>query len=97
MTENCSGCGGEIIGMFELLDALQEAIEASTADRRMALAKTIDAYSESCPEEFYWATGPQSPVLLHHLIFAIDRACRVGSQKPRTMPRLVDRKPEGSA
>jgi hypothetical protein len=43
--------------------------------KREALAETIDAYAAGCmSEEFMWAVGPQSPVLLHHLMHAIDVA-----------------------
>ena len=73
----------DITGIYELLDAI-EAV--------------IDAYAEDFPDDFYWAIGPQAPMLLNHLINTIDSACRPEAQsKPRPAIRLVDRKPDGSA
>ena len=47
------------------------------------------------PDDFFWAIGAQSPVLLYQVIMTIDAACRPTSQsKPRPVIRLVDRKPE---
>jgi hypothetical protein len=87
-----------ITGMYELLDAVEAVITAADPAKREALAKTIDAYAEDFPEEFFWAIGAQAPTLLHHLLSAIDAACRPSSQsKPRPAIRLVDRKPEGNA
>ena len=69
-----------------------------TAEKREALAKTIDAYSEDFQEDFFWATGPQAPVLLYHLMMSIDSATRPDAEsKPRPVIRLVDRKPIGNA
>jgi hypothetical protein len=88
----------EITGMYELLDALEEALKASDPSKREELAKTIDAYHDDFPEDFHWAIGAQSPVLLHHLMISIDGACRPSTEsKPRGVIRLVDRKPEGNA
>jgi hypothetical protein len=88
-----------IVGMYELLEAVEAVIRAADPAKREALAETIDTYAEGpLAEEFFWATGAQSPVLLHHLMTAIDAACRPESQsKPRAALRLVDRKPEGNA
>jgi hypothetical protein len=88
----------EIVGMYEVLDALEAVIKAADPDKRNALAETIDAYAEHFPEDFFWATGPQSPALLGHLMMVVDSACRPEAQsKARAAIRLVDRKPEGSA
>jgi hypothetical protein len=88
----------EITGMYELLDALEEALKAADPVKRKVLAKTIDAYQEDFPDEFHWAIGAQSPTLLYHLLMSIDSACRPEAQsKPRGIVRLVDRKPEGNA
>jgi hypothetical protein len=85
-------------GMYEFLDALEEVIKAADPSRRKHLAQTIDDYSQDFPEEFFWATGAQSPMLLHTLMMAIDVSCRPEAQsKPRGVIRLVDRKPEGNA
>ena len=81
--------------MFELLDAVEAAIQLADPAKREALAAVIDAYAEDFPDEFYWAIGAQAPSLLQHLLTTIDAACRPPSQsKPRPMLRLVDRKPE---
>src|SRR5262249_50733884 len=88
----------EITGMYEFLDALEEVIKASDPAKRDKLAKTIDAYHDDFPEDFYWAIGASSPTLLSHLVMLIDWACRPDAKsKPRSVVRLVDRKPEGSA
>jgi hypothetical protein len=88
-----------IVGMYELLEAVEAVIQAADPAKRAALAETIDAYADGpFAEEFYWATGAQAPVFLHHLMIGIDAACRPESQsKPRPALRLVDRKPEGNA
>ena len=72
---------------------------ASDPEKREALAEAIDGYAAGCMgEDFFWAVGPRSPVLLHHLMSAIDAACRPDAQsRPRAAIRLVDRKPEGNA
>jgi hypothetical protein len=84
--------------LYDLLDAIEATLAAADPVKRDALAKTIDAYAEDYPEEFWWATGAQAPALLHHLLRTIDAACRPEAQsKPRPVVRLVDRKPEGNA
>ena len=86
------------VGMYEVLEALEAALSAADPAKREALAQTIDAYHDDFPEEFHWAIGAQSPVLLHHLMMVIDSGCRPESQaKTRGVIRLVDRKPEGNA
>jgi hypothetical protein len=88
----------EIVSMYEVLDALEAVIKAADPDKRNALAEIIDDYAEHYPEDFFWATGAQSPTLLSHLMMVVDSACRPEAQsKPRPTIRLVDRKPEGSA
>ena len=89
----------EMVGMYELIDALEAVIRAADPAKREILADTIDAYAEGpFAEEYFWAVGAQSPSMLNHLVNAIDSACRPESQsKPRAAIRLVDRKPEGSA
>lgn len=87
-----------ITGMYELLEALEEALKASDPAKREALAETIDAYHEDFPEDFHWAIGASSPTLLSHLVMLIDCACRPDAKpRPRGVTRLVDREPEGSA
>ena len=88
----------DIIGIYELLDAIEAVIKAADPAKREALAQTIDAYAEDFPDDFFWATGSQAPTLLNHMLNTIDSACRPEAQsKPRPAIRLVDRKPEGSA
>jgi len=88
----------DITSIYELLDAIDAVIKAADPAKREALARTIDAYAEDFPEDLFWATGSQAPMLLHHLLNAIDSACRPEAQsKPRPVIRLVDRKPEGNA
>jgi hypothetical protein len=88
----------EPTAMYELLDAIEAAIKTADPTKREALAQTIEAYSEDCPDDFFWAVGGQSPTLLSHLIMCIDGACRPDAQlKQRSVVRLIDRKPEGSA
>ena len=87
-----------ITGMYELLDAIESVISSADPAKRATLAKTIDAYCEDFPEDFFWARGAQSPVLLYHLMMAIDSASRPDAEsKPRPIIRLVDRKPIGNA
>jgi len=86
----------ELTGMYELLDAIEDVIKAADPAKRDVLAKTIDAYADDFPDDFYWAIGAQAPTLLNHLLTMIDAACRPDAQsKPRAAIRLVDRKPEG--
>jgi hypothetical protein len=83
--------------MYHLLDAISDAIGSCDPAKRETLARTIDAYCEDSPEEFFWAMGAQSPVLLYHLMMSIDSASRPDVEsKPRPVIRLVDRKPVGN-
>jgi hypothetical protein len=87
-----------ITDMYELLDAVEAVVASADPAKRETLAKTIDAYCEDFPEEFFWAIGAQAPTLLHHLMTAIDSASRPDTgSKPRPVIRLVDRKPIGNA
>jgi hypothetical protein len=88
----------EIIGMYEVLDALEAVIKAADPDKRATLAEAMDGYVEHFPDDFFWATGAQAPTLLSHLMMVVDSACRPEAQsKARPTIRLVDRKPDGSA
>jgi hypothetical protein len=88
----------EPTSMFDLLDAIEAVISAADPAKREALAKTIDAYAEDFPEDFFWAISAQAPSLLAHVMMSIDCACRPPSEsKPRPVIRLVDRKPGGGA
>jgi hypothetical protein len=87
-----------ITGMYELLDAVEAVIASADPAKRETLAKTIDAYCKDFPDEFFWATGAQSPALLYQLMMVIDSATRPDAEtKPRPVIRLVDRKPIGNA
>jgi hypothetical protein len=84
-----------VTSMYEVLSALEEALKAADPAKRDALAKAIDVFHEDFPEDFHWAVGVQSPTLLYHLFMSIDGACRPEAQsKPRSVIRLVYRKPE---
>jgi hypothetical protein len=84
----------ESIDIGDMCAALEGALQASDPGMREQLAKTIDAYRENFPNDFYWAMGAQSPMLLYYLFTSIDGACRPENQsKPRSVIRLVDRKP----
>ena len=50
--------------LFDVLDALEDALKHCAPDKRKALADTLDAYSEDCTEDFWWALGQQSPTML---------------------------------
>ena len=59
-------------GMYELLEAIEAAIGSAEPAKREALAKTINAYMNDFPEDYFWAVGPQAPTLLHHIMHAIE-------------------------
>jgi hypothetical protein len=85
------------VGMYDLLETLEEVIKAADPDKRAALARTIDGYSECCPDEFFWSVSGKAPTLLYHLMTSIDISCRPEAQtRPRPPFRLVNRKPETS-
>jgi hypothetical protein len=87
-----------IIGIYEVLDAIEAVIKAADPAKREALARAMDGYHECFPEDFHWAIGPQAPMVLHNLFMTVDAACRPEAQsKPTPVMRLVDRKPEGNA
>lgn len=88
----------EIVGIYELLDAVEAVVKSADLTQRKALAQTIDGYADDFPDEYYWAVGPQAPMFLHHLLTSIDIACRPEApSKARAANRLADRKPEGNA
>jgi hypothetical protein len=88
----------EIAGMYELLDALEEALKSADLAKRRKLAEAIRAYEADLPDEFYWAVGAQSPALLHNLMSSIDASCRpISRSKAGGFIRLAGREPEGNA
>jgi hypothetical protein len=59
-------------GMYELLEAIEAAIESAQPEKRELLARTINAYMDDFPEDYFWAIGPQSPTLLSHIMHSIE-------------------------
>jgi len=86
----------EPTGMCHLLEAIQAVIKAADPAQREALAKTMDAYREYYPEDFYWAIGGQAPALLQNLMRTIEAACHSDERSRQRLLRLVDRKFERS-
>ena len=41
--------------LFDVLDALEDALKHCAPDKRKALADALDAYSKDCAEDFWWA------------------------------------------
>ena len=83
-------------GIYDLLEAIEDAVRTADFEKRNALATALDRYAEDNARDFFWATGPQAPALLHHIVLAIDQACR-SDAKRRHLRRvhLVYREPEG--
>jgi hypothetical protein len=76
----------QIVGMYEVLDALEAVIYSADPIKRKDLAEIMDEYSEDFPDDFHWAVGAQSPALLSNLVMAIDIACRANEPpKSRTI------------
>ncbi|MGA6963590.1 MAG: hypothetical protein WBZ51_08220 [Xanthobacteraceae bacterium] len=82
--------------LFDVLDALEDALKHCAPDKRQALANALDAYSEDCAEDFWWALGQQSPTMLHMLMTTIYSGCQTGSGATRNVVVRL-RKPEGNA
>lgn len=72
MSEKCNHTG-----MYELIGAIEAAVESAEPSKRDALKRTINNYMEDFPDEYFWAIGPQSPTLLHHIMYAIEPASGV--------------------
>jgi hypothetical protein len=66
-------------GSYAFVEAVGNAIAASP--ERQKLAKTLEAFEKDCPEDFDWASGVQSPALLHRLMIEIEFAARKGGTK----------------
>jgi len=87
-----------MIGHYEMIDALEAAIKASTPEKRAALRDTIDAWSSGpMADDFFWATSPRAPALLHTLMIAVDLAANDDEDKKSRVVHLRSRRPEGSA
>jgi hypothetical protein len=81
--------------MYDLLAAIEELIRSADAERKKALAAALDRYIEENAHDFFWAIGPQSPALLHHIVMSIDLSCRSDDEQISCRVfRLFDRKPE---
>lgn len=81
----------EVTGMYELLDALHAVVESAGAKNRALLAKTLDAFAEDFPDEFFWAVGPQSPTMLNSMMGVIDCASRKPTVKRTKTPEELER------
>jgi hypothetical protein len=88
----------DLIGPFEMIDALEAVIKDSNPEKRAALRDTIEAWAiGAMANDFFWATSSQAPALLRDLMMAIDVAAS-GEGKPKSrVIHLASRKPEGSA
>jgi hypothetical protein len=67
-----AGCECNHTGMYELLEAIEAAIKSAQPEKRELLARTINAYMNDFPEDYFWAIGPQSPTLLNHIMRSIE-------------------------
>jgi hypothetical protein len=86
----------DFTGVYDVLDAIKDAIQSADPAKREALAQTLEAYHHDFPEEFHWALGVEAPMLLYHLLMTIDGACHPEDQpKPRAALRLVRKPKEG--
>jgi hypothetical protein len=75
-TNTRSENGKQIIGMYDLVEALENVIASSDPAMRDTLARTFDSYADDFPEEFGWAVGGQAPALLVQLMMGIGNECR---------------------
>src|SRR5215471_8877665 len=64
-----------ITSIYGLLDAIEAVIKAADPAKREALTRTIDAYAEDFPEDFFWATGSLLNVILPLILNVCS--CRV--------------------
>jgi hypothetical protein len=90
---------GKLVGVYEFFDALRDVIIASDPAKRETLRNTISDWArDDDAETYFWATGMQSPTLLHNLMMEIEFSCEpnVTLKPDRPVIRLVvDRKPQG--
>jgi hypothetical protein len=86
-----------LTGIYELLDAIEATIKSAPDATRKTLAATIAAYADDFPDDYFWAVGPQAPVMLYHIMNAIETAANEEGEAKARVIRLVDRKPEGGA
>jgi hypothetical protein len=61
----------EPTGMYEILDTVELMVHAAEPALKDALTRVFSAYANDFPDEYFWATGPQAPALLHNLMFAL--------------------------
>lgn len=74
-----------LVGMYEVLEAVEAAIKSAAPAERAALATTLEHYCDDFPDEFFWAIGPQAPTLLNHLMMSVtpERAKRTKAETSR--------------
>jgi hypothetical protein len=78
--------------IFDVLDALGAAIAADPLQRD-ALARALDGYADSNPDDFDWAVSDRAPAILQHLMDCIDIHCRPEHAPKRgRVLRVVPRK-----
>jgi hypothetical protein len=63
----------DFTGVYDVLDAIKDAIQSADPAKREALAQTLEAYHHDFPEEFHWALGVEAPMLLYHLLMTVTR------------------------
>lgn len=73
----------ELVGMYEVLEAVESAIKSAALEEQRALAEALTNYCHDFPDEFFWATGPQAPTLLNHLMMAVTPEGREHSKQFR--------------
>lgn len=74
---------------YDVVQAVRAAIAAADPEKRKALATAIDCFSNDEPSAFYWAIGPQAPVFLRDLLFAISYGSTEESKPRDNVFRLV--------
>ena len=76
----------ELTGMYEVFEAVENVIRAADPALSRRLYDVMNSYGDDFPDEYFWATGPQSPVLLHGLLFACSPAAPV-TERPAVSKR----------
>lgn len=67
---------------YDVIEAVRATIRAADPEKRKALATAFDRFSHDEPDTFCWAIGPQAPVFMRDLLFAIYCA-----SEEKTKPR----------
>ena len=79
----------QLVGMYEVLDAVEAAIKSTAPAESDSLARALSQYCEDFPEEFFWATGPQARTLLNHLMMAVTPDGRERALQMKVESRTV--------